>query len=118
LQVTWEDQSMINTFSKLVNRLDVRQETLVLKKQDKEYLDDVEMELELADDADAFPYRIGDAFVHLPLEQVQSRLSAEKESAEESIDQLEQEVETIKEEMAGLKVKLKRKYGDSINLDN
>lgn len=116
--VTWEDQSMINTFSKLVNRLDARQDSLKHKQQDKEYLDDVSMELELADESESFPYRIGDVFVHLPLSQVQTRLSTEKEDIEACIDSLEQEVDTIEKEMAELKVKLKGKYGDSINLDN
>jgi prefoldin subunit 4 len=109
---------MINTFSKLVNRLDARQDSLKHKQQDKEYLDDVSMELELADESESFPYRIGDVFVHLPLDQVQTRLSTEKEDIEACIDSLEQEVDTIEKEMAELKVKLKGKYGDSINLDN
>lgn len=109
---------MINTFSKLVSRLATREETLKLKLQDKEYLEDVENELELAGEDETIPYKIGDAFVHLPLDAVQNRLDTEKEDVTADVSVLEDELQAIKEEMAELKVKLKSKFGDSINLDS
>lgn len=116
--VSWEDQSAINTFSKLVNRLSNREDDLKSKRQDKEYLEDLENELELADEDELVPYKVGDAFIDLSLENVQARLSTEKEHVEIEVTSLEDELEAIKKEMSQLKLKLKSKFGDSINLDS
>ena len=116
--MTWDDQSNINSFSKLVNRVSDRESQLKIKEQDKEYLDDLENELELADDEEKIPYRIGDSFIMISLEQAQRRLEKEKEGVTTDIDTLTAEVDGIKEEMARLKVKLKSKFGDSINLES
>lgn len=118
MQVSWEDQSAINTFSKLVNRFSNKEDDLQVKRQDKEYLEDLETELELADEDELVPYKIGDAFVQLPLEKVQARLTDEKTAVEGEVESLEAELDAIKEEMAELKVKLKSKFGDSINLES
>ncbi|KAJ9112358.1 hypothetical protein QFC19_000778 [Naganishia cerealis] len=47
-----EDQQRINTFSKYNARLGDLQDELKVRQQDKEYYDDLEMELELADEDD------------------------------------------------------------------
>lgn len=54
----------------------------------------------------------------MTLEDVQSRLEAQKSEVDEQVVVLETDLDAIKEEMAGLKVRLKSKFGDSINLDN
>jgi prefoldin subunit 4 len=48
--VTWEDQNRINQFSKLNIRLERLDSLCASKKAEKEYLSDLENELELADD--------------------------------------------------------------------
>ena len=116
--VSWEDQSAINTFSKLVNRLALREGLLETRKQDKEYLEDLEGELELADEDELIPYKVGDAFMNLTLDLVQSRLENEKSTVDDEVDSLESELASIREEMDELKVKLKSKFGDSINLES
>lgn len=109
---------MINTFSKLVNRLSLREEELKDKSQDKEYLEDLENELELVDEDELVPYKIGDAFMNIKLDQVQIRLQQDKEAVDREVETLQDELSEIKEEMSALKVKLKLKFGDSINLDS
>ena len=49
-QVTWEDQNNINKFSKLNVRLDALDTKYEAKKTEKEYLEDLSNELELADE--------------------------------------------------------------------
>ncbi|BFZ54917.1 hypothetical protein PYCC9005_001954 [Savitreella phatthalungensis] len=115
--VTWEDQSMINTFSKLVARLNNTEEDLKLQTQEKEYLDDLEGELELADDDELVMYKVGDTFAHLPLLVAKSRLTGKRREVESECDKLEADVSGIRDDMEKLKVKLKSKFGDSINLD-
>lgn len=102
----------------MVNRLANKEDDLSTKRQDKEYLEDLETELELADEDELIPYKIGDAFVNLPLNAVQSRLESGKLLVDREVDELESEIDDIKEEMGQLKVKLKSKFGDSINLES
>lgn len=51
-----EDQDKINRFSRMHQRELTLQEELKLKVKEKEELDDLNMELELADEEDKVPY--------------------------------------------------------------
>ena len=62
-------------------------------------------------------YKIGDAFVSLPLPQVQEMLTSSREKNEESVSALEGKLGTIREEMEQLKVQLYARFGKSINLE-
>ncbi|KAI8975684.1 Prefoldin subunit-domain-containing protein, partial [Mycotypha africana] len=86
VEVTWVDQQHINEFSRYnakIDDLEIQYEKL---KQEKEYLDDVAMELELADEDEAVRYKVGDAFVHVSASEAIERV--EKDSAK-----LETEIE-------------------------
>ncbi|KAJ3258973.1 hypothetical protein HK103_003114 [Boothiomyces macroporosus] len=48
--VTWEDQENINKFSKYNIKLDALEDKFKKYVTEKEYLDDLKMELELADE--------------------------------------------------------------------
>lgn len=50
VEVQWEDQKRINTFSKLNSKLEEYEEQLKALKTEKEYYDDVSMEMELVDE--------------------------------------------------------------------
>lgn len=115
--VTWEDQQKINSFSKYVSRLEKRETELVKKTQEREYLEDLETELELSDEDCPLPYRVGDSFVNMSLEKVQYSLSVEKEAVENDVKHLKGQIESIRSEMDGLKVYLYTKFGKSINLE-
>ncbi|KDN46207.1 hypothetical protein RSAG8_04434, partial [Rhizoctonia solani AG-8 WAC10335] len=66
-EVTWEDQQKINAFSKLNTRCTDFEEKIEKQKSEKEALDDLAMELELADEDDPVEYKIGEAFFHISL---------------------------------------------------
>ncbi|KAI8897229.1 Prefoldin beta-like protein [Globomyces pollinis-pini] len=117
VEVTWEDQNNINKFSKLNARLDVLEEELKTKTTEKEYLDDLVMELELADEDELIPYRIGDSFVSLSLEQCQERIESEQSDIVKQVDDYQNDVNSIHSEMAKLKAMLYGKFGNSINLE-
>lgn len=55
-EVTWEDQDRINSFSKLNAKLDRLESLLAAKKTEKEYLEDLTNELELADEEELIKY--------------------------------------------------------------
>lgn len=75
------------------------------------------MELLLLDDGEGVPYRIGDSFYSLTPEEATERMEEEKGVVRVEIGKMEEEMETIKEELAKLKVTLYGKFGNSINLE-
>ncbi|KAN0106877.1 Prefoldin, subunit 4 [Hyaloscypha variabilis] len=117
IEVRREDQDKINKFSRLHQREIVLEEELKLKHKEKEDLDDISSELELADEDDKIPYKIGDSFISLPLPEVQELLSTNTTKIEEEVSVLEGKLATVREDMSELKVELYARFGRSINLE-
>ncbi|KGT67778.1 prefoldin subunit 4, partial [Candida albicans 12C] len=59
-EVTYEDQLKINKFSTLISKKDEQTQQLSTLKTEKEYLDDLSIELELIDDDEKIQYKVGD----------------------------------------------------------
>jgi len=116
-EVTREDQDKINAFSRLHQREKVLEEELQGKQKDKEDLEEVSTELELADEDELVPYKIGDSFVSLPLPEVQEMLSESSSQIDEVVSELEEKLHGIRDEMKELKVHLYARFGRSINLE-
>nr|ODN86953.1 prefoldin subunit 4 [Cryptococcus depauperatus CBS 7841] len=132
VQVTWggfyasgkaltfvEDQQRINTFSKLNNRFTDVQDLLKAKREEKEYYDDLETELELADEDESQPimYKMGEAFFYLSLEEARAQLKEDMNKYEQEIEKLENKAEDCEKGMKELKVLLYAKFGKQINLE-
>ncbi|MCJ1435687.1 hypothetical protein MMC27_005062 [Xylographa pallens] len=116
-EVRREDQDKINRFSRLHQREMLLEDELKTKAKDKEDLEEISNELELADENDKIPYKIGDSFISLPLPQVQELLSSSTEKIEEEVSTVEEKLSEIREEMQQLKVALYARFGRSINLE-
>ena len=105
-------------------------------QQEKEALDDLNMELELADedqlvlcvssclfceqpfvDPNFRRYRVGEAFVHLRHGQAMKRLERDQNDLTRQLDGLKEKTEECEKEMKELKVTLYAKFGRAINLD-
>ncbi|KAK3827198.1 MAG: Prefoldin beta-like protein [Linnemannia elongata] len=117
IQVSWQDQENINTFSKYNAKLQDLEEAYESKKTEKEYLDDLAMELELADEDEPVRYRIGEAFVSLSLEAAQERISKTQEELDQEIEGLKSQMDEAVEKMDGLKKVLYARFGNAINLE-
>ncbi|KAF9977142.1 hypothetical protein BGZ73_006909 [Actinomortierella ambigua] len=117
VQVSWQDQQNINTFSKYNAKLQDLEEQYEAKKTEKEYLDDLATELELADEDEPVRYRIGEAYVSLPLEAAQERIQKAQEKLDEEIEALKTQMDDAVEKMAGLKKVLYARFGNAINLE-
>ncbi|PFH53701.1 hypothetical protein AMATHDRAFT_78842 [Amanita thiersii Skay4041] len=116
-EVTWEDQQRINSFSKLnvrLRNLEGRTEEL---KQEKEALDDLATELELADESEPVLYKIGESFLHMSLPQAQKRLEMDQEDIDTRLSSILKATESCESQMKELKVTLYAKFGKAINLD-
>lgn len=118
MDVQLEDQNRINEYSKLNTRLseyELEVKTLTEKKED---LDDVEMELELADEDEKFMYKVGDSLVYLPQTEVLERLQTEKEQVNTELDKYSALQSETSDRMEELKTKLYAKFGrENINLE-
>ncbi|KAF8907825.1 Prefoldin beta-like protein, partial [Gymnopilus junonius] len=116
-EVTWEDQQRINTFSKLNNRIRIIEEKLTELKAQKEALDDLSTELELADETEPILYKVGEAFVHLSQPRALKRLEKDQASVAARVSVLATQAEECETQMKQLKVALYSKFGKAINLD-
>ncbi|VVT54489.1 uncharacterized protein SAPINGB_P004101 [Magnusiomyces paraingens] len=117
IEVLWEDQERINTFSKLNSRIRVLKDRLKTHEQEKEYLSDVEMELELLDEDDQVQYKIGEAFIYLSQEEALERLQRDTENVDKQIQEEEQQIGETAQQMTALKGLLYGKFGNAINLE-
>ncbi|GMK55988.1 hypothetical protein CspeluHIS016_0210440 [Cutaneotrichosporon spelunceum] len=115
IEVAWEDQQRINTFSKLNTRLADIQDRLKVKMEEKDYYDDLEMELELADGP--VMYKLGEAFFQLPLPAAKKQLRADRKRYEGEIGDLRVQAGQCEDGMKELKVLLYAKFGKQINLE-
>merc|ERR1712080_710775 len=95
-EVRKEDQDRINRFSRLHSKEKLLEDDLKTKQKDKEDLEEISSELELADEDEKVPYKIGDSFYSLPLPEVQERLSA-------SVDKINDEVTALEEKLSELR---------------
>lgn len=115
--VTYEDQQKINKFSKLIMRKDNLEKELSQQRQEKEYLDDVSLEIELIDEDDLVPYKVGALFLQLKQSEVVEQLEKDMESVDNIIDSLETQDGELDQEIRILKSSLYAKFGDNINLE-
>jgi prefoldin subunit 4 len=76
-----------------------------------------EIELLILDDDEGVPYKIGDSFYTLTVDEATERMEEEKALAEKEIGGMEEEIESVREDLNKLKVKLYGKFGSSINLE-
>ncbi|CUS22357.1 LAQU0S05e03554g1_1 [Lachancea quebecensis] len=117
VQVLYEDQQKINEFSKLIMRKDVINQELAHYKQEKGYLDDVALEIELIDEDEQIQYRIGEAFVFMKQSEVVDQLEKDAEVLDQKIEELEDADSEIDSRTSELKTVLYAKFGDNINLE-
>ncbi|KAK6997072.1 Prefoldin subunit 4 [Favolaschia claudopus] len=116
-EVTLEDQNRISTFSKLNARIRNLEAKLQELRQEKEALDDLSTELELADEDDPVLYKVGETFLHMPLPRALKRLERDQNDLSAQLSSVSGTVEQYEKEMKELKVTLYAKFGSAINLD-
>ncbi|RCK55624.1 Prefoldin subunit 4 [Candida viswanathii] len=116
-EVTLSDQRKINKFSTLIYKKD----TVVARRDalrvEKEYLDDLTMELELLDEDETVNYKVGDGFIEMRVSDALERVEGELERLGGEIDGLEEEIDGFDSELGELKVALYDKFGKNINLE-
>ncbi|ORZ05409.1 Prefoldin subunit 4 [Absidia repens] len=117
VEVSWADQQQINAFSKLNAKIDDFEAQHAKLKQEKEYLDDVAMELELADEDEPVRHKIGDAFVHIPVSEAVERVEKDSAKLGLELEEIESDIDSTQGKMTDLKKSLYAKFGNAINLE-
>lgn len=87
-------------------------------QKDKEDLEEISTELELADEDEKVQYQIGDSFFNVPLSKAQEMLAASTTEIEEEVARMEEEMSELKEEIGLLKAHLYARFGKGINLES
>ncbi|RLV87690.1 Prefoldin subunit 4 [Meyerozyma sp. JA9] len=116
-EVSWEDQQRINKFSSLINKKDDLQDTLKNYTVEKEYLDDLGLEIEMLDEEEKIQYKIGEAFFFLSVEQATRKIEKADEELASKISKTEETIDEIDEQLSSLKKQLYAKFGSNINLE-
>lgn len=117
VEVLWEDQQKINKFSSLIYKKDALNERLEKFKTEKEYIDDLALEIELLDEDEKIQYKIGDAFVFLKVVAAVEAINKQNESLDGLIEKLSDEIDEIEEQLAQYKKDLYAKFGNNIQLE-
>ncbi|XP_055942308.1 prefoldin subunit 4-like [Argiope bruennichi] len=117
MHVSFEDQQKINKFARHNARLDDIIEELKSKENELQALEDAEADLMLSMDKDKVPYRIGDVFAFISIDEAQQMLDEKKENVNLEAKALRDQQESIKQMMSDLKVQLYAKFGNNINLE-
>ncbi|PSK37197.1 hypothetical protein C7M61_003624 [Candidozyma pseudohaemuli] len=117
VEVLWEDQQKINKFSSLIYKKDALNERLEKFKTEKEYIDDLALEIELLDEDEKIQYKIGDAFVFLKVDAAVEAINKQNESLDGLIEKLSDEIDEIEEQLAQYKKDLYAKFGNNIQLE-
>lgn len=115
--VEWEDQQQINEFSKLHARETEYKGKVEDLDHQKETLTDLSNELELVDEEDKVPFKIGDAFMSIPQSQVMERLETQQEALEQKSEEWRKKKDENQVRMDELKAQLYKKFGNTINLE-
>lgn len=63
------------------------------------------------------PYKIGDSFMSVPLNEAQSLLEESSQEIEDDVSRLEEKLGEVRDEMKDLKAQLYARFGRSINLE-
>ncbi|KAL6021477.1 Prefoldin subunit 4 [Candidozyma auris] len=117
VEVLWEDQQKINKFSSLIYKKDALTERLEKLKSEKEYIEDLAMEIELLDEDEKIQYKIGDAFVFLKAEAAIEAINKQNETLDTQIFELKDQIEVIEDHLASYKKDLYAKFGNNIQLE-
>lgn len=117
IEVSKEDQSNINNFSKLNQRFHEKNNELLARDTILEELDDASTELELIDDEGDLRLKFGECFIRVDVDTCKDYVEKLQESTKAERAELKTTVEDLVKKMNKLKSSLYGKFGNSIQLE-
>jgi len=117
VEVTFEDQKMINEFACKNMNLSELQENIKAVQKEIDNAQDAEDDLLMLDDEDMVSFQIGEVFFEYTMEDTQTQLEKRKEELSDKMNGLKAKEADVQKIMKELKVKLYAKFEDNINLE-
>lgn len=115
IDVTWEDQQRICTFSRLHKKIQHLKSRQHRMSDDLEKLEDASTEVMICDEV---KYVFGEAFVDLPSDEAGDLLEQEKERVLGEKEKVDKELESLEAALTALKAQLYAKFGSQIYLED
>eukprot|EP01097_Dermamoeba_algensis_P004464 TRINITY_DN2910_c0_g1_i1.p1 TRINITY_DN2910_c0_g1~~TRINITY_DN2910_c0_g1_i1.p1 ORF type:complete len:130 (-),score=25.55 TRINITY_DN2910_c0_g1_i1:223-612(-) len=116
IQVSWEDQQRINSFSRLNARNLELKADLKAKQATQTLMKDALTDMLMADDEDIF-IQVGEGYVLQPKDDAEKILESRTTALEQEIDAISGEISKNSTSMMELKALLYANLGNSINLE-
>ena len=118
VEVRKVDQEAINEFGRLNNRVSELRDELKLVEKELTAYEDAEEEVMLIDEGtDALKLTMGDCFLDVEEEDIESELERLKEVAQGKKDKYVSEIATCESRQSELKTQLYGRFGKTINLE-
>lgn len=117
VQISYQDQSKINSFAINNNKLHDLQDDLADKKKELENVSEAIDELIVLDETEIVPFQYGEVYTYLSVKDASVELEKKKEQVEEQINALQNKIKSVQDILADLKKQLYAKFGNKINLE-
>ncbi|KAH9824349.1 hypothetical protein DFH28DRAFT_242831 [Melampsora americana] len=117
VEVNQIDQSNINRFSNLNVQYEELELKLKTKKDELDYLSELETDLMMLDDEELVMYKLETSLVHMTASKANEYNERNQIKLSEIVKSLEIKLEKCDEEMKELKKILYEKFGNTINLE-
>jgi|EP00944_MAST-04C_sp_MAST-4C-sp1_P002811 prefoldin subunit 4 len=118
VEVRKVDQEAINEFGRLNNRVSELRDELKLVEKELTAYEDAEEEVMLIDEGtEALKLTMGDCFLDVEEEDIESELERLKEVAQGKKDKYVSEIATCESRQSELKTQLYGRFGKTINLE-
>ena len=118
VEVRKVDQEAINEFGRLNNRVSELRDELKLVEKELTAYEDAEEEVMLIDEGtEALKLTMGDCFLDVEEEDIETELERLKEIAQGKKDKYESEISTCESRQSELKSQLYGRFGKTINLE-
>lgn len=117
VQISYQDQSKINSFAINNNKLHDLQDDLADKKKELENVSEAIDELIVLDETEIVPFQYGEVYTYLSVKDASVELEKKKEQVEEQINALQNKIKSVQDILTDLKKQLYAKFGNKINLE-
>ena len=115
IDVSWEDQRNICTFSRMHQRFAALQAMIKARQKNMEDISDASDEVFISD---SLHFVFGEAFVEIDSSEAEELLTVKKEKEEKELADLHKEFDALEKSMTDLKAQLYAKFGSQIYLEN
>jgi prefoldin subunit 4 len=117
INVTWEDQQLINKFGRLHIKVLELDDTLATKKTEIDGVSDCAGEIENLFDEESCKIRIGEIFFEVSNDEALEFVKTQTDKLNAEYKKLAAQRDAFQKEKDSIKASLKAKFGDNISLD-